>query len=72
MAEGFAGQVGGQAVEDQISTGGAGGDVAVVGVEGHTGHLFFMILGNEKGGRLVTTIVTSNPHGIHVTAGYRL
>lgn len=44
MAEGFAGQVGGQTVEDQISTGGAGGDVAVIGVEGHTRHLFFMVL----------------------------
>lgn len=44
VAKGFAGQVGGQTVEDQISTGGTGGNVAVIGVEGHTGHLFFMVL----------------------------
>lgn len=44
VAKGFAGQVGGQTVEDQISTGGAGGDVAVIGVEGHTRHVFFMVL----------------------------
>ena len=44
VAEGFAGQVGGQTVEDQISAGGAGGDVAVIGIKGNAGHLFFVVL----------------------------
>lgn len=44
MTEGFTGHIGGETVQDQISTGGARGDAAVVGIEGHTGHLFFMIL----------------------------
>ncbi len=48
VAEGFAGQVGGQTVEDQISAGGAGGDVTVIGIEGHTGHLFFMVLRDRR------------------------
>lgn len=52
VTEGFAGHVGGQTVEDQISTGGTGGDGAVIGIKGHTGHLFFMLLRDR--GRLQT------------------
>lgn len=44
VAEGFAGHVGGQTVQDQVSAGGTGSNGAVIGVEGHAGHLFFMIL----------------------------
>lgn len=47
VSEGFTGQVGGQTVDDQISTGGTGGDVAVIGIEGNASHLFFVILRNR-------------------------
>lgn len=47
VSEGLAGQVGGQTVKDQISTGGAGGHVAVVSIEGHAGHLLFVVLRAE-------------------------
>lgn len=53
MAEGFTGHGGGETVQDQISTGGARGDAAVIGVEGHAGHLFFMILADGKTSILV-------------------
>lgn len=57
VAKGFAGHVGGQTVEDQISTGGTRGDGAVIGIEGHTSDLFFMVLGDRQ--RLQT--VNSSP-----------
>lgn len=44
MTKGLAGNISSQAVEDQVPAGGAGGDGAVIGVERHTGHLFFMVL----------------------------
>lgn len=44
MTKGPAGNISGQTVEDQVPAGGAGGDGAVVGVERHTGHIFFMVL----------------------------
>lgn len=44
MAEGSAGQVGGQAVQDQVTAGGSRDDAAVVSVEGHAGDLFFVVL----------------------------
>lgn len=43
-AKGFAGQVGGQTVENHVSTGGTGDDAAVIGIEGHAGHIIFMVL----------------------------
>lgn len=49
VTEGFAGHVGGQTVEDQISAGRAGGDGAVVGIKGHTGHIFFVVLSDREG-----------------------
>lgn len=49
MAEGSAGQVGGQAVQDQVTAGGSRDDAAVVSVEGHTGDLFFVVLRTETG-----------------------
>lgn len=48
MTEGLAGNIGSQAVEDQVPAGGAGGDGAVIGVERHTGHLFFVVLQDSK------------------------
>lgn len=44
MAKGPAGNISGQTVEDQVPAGWAGGDGAVIGVERHTGHIFFMVL----------------------------
>lgn len=44
MTKGLAGNISSQAVEDQVPAGGARGDGAVIGVERHTGHLFFMVL----------------------------
>lgn len=44
VAEGFAGHVGGQTVEHQVSAGGARGDGAVVSVERHAGHFLFVVL----------------------------
>lgn len=52
MAKGFAGHVGGQTVEDQITTGGTRGDGAIIGIEGHTSDLFFMVLGETINERL--------------------
>lgn len=48
MTKGLAGNISGQTVEDQVPAGGAGGDGAVVGVERHTGHIFFMVLEDRK------------------------
>lgn len=48
MAKGLAGHISSQAVEDQVPAGGARGDGAVIGVERHTGHVFFMVL-EERG-----------------------
>lgn len=56
VTEGFAGHIGGQTVEEQISTGGTGGNGAVIGIKGHTGHLFFMVLG--EGGTSVSVTVS--------------
>ena len=44
VAEGLAGQVGGEAVEDEVTAGGARRHGSVIGVEGDTGHLLFMVL----------------------------
>lgn len=48
MTKGFAGHISSQTVEDQVPAGGARGDGAVIGIEWHTGHLFFMILSEKK------------------------
>lgn len=44
MTKGLAGQVGGDAVQDDIAAGGSRGYVVVVAIEGHTGYFFFVIL----------------------------
>lgn len=48
MTKGFAGHISSQTVEDQVPAGGARGNGAVIGVEWHTGHLFFMVLKEKK------------------------
>lgn len=48
MAERPAGQVGGQTVEDQVAAGGAGGNVAVVGIKRYASHLLLMVLREKE------------------------
>ena len=48
MAEGLAGQVGGEAVEDEVTAGGARRHAGVVSVEGDAGHLLLMVLREKE------------------------
>lgn len=44
MAKGFAGQIGGNAVEDDVSTGGTRCYVTIATIEGYTCHFLLMVL----------------------------
>lgn len=57
MTESFAGHIGGQTVEDQISAGRAGGNGAVVGIKRHTGHIFFVVLTDRVGVQIVGVVL---------------
>lgn len=65
VTEGFAGHIGGQTVEDQISAGRAGGDGAVIGIKRHTGHFFFVVLTDRGGVQIVRVVLYSSKTFIH-------
>lgn len=48
VSKGITGQVGGDAVQDDVTTGGARCDVAVTAIKGHTRHLFIVVLVRER------------------------